>query len=66
MHWQSAVSPPVKNLSDACCAVWASACKQIKAFQAAGQPTISIDTKKKELVGDFKNGGRELRPKGDP
>ena len=27
---------------------------------------ISVDTKKKELVGDFKNGGRELRLKGDP
>lgn len=39
---------------------------QINAFQAAGQPTISVDTKKKELVGDFKNGGRELRPRGDP
>lgn len=39
---------------------------QINAFQAGGQPTISVDTKKKELVGDFKNGGRELRPKGDP
>jgi transposase len=39
---------------------------QINAFQTAGQPTISVDTKKKELVGDFKNGGRELRPKGDP
>lgn len=39
---------------------------QINAFQAAGQPTISVDTKKKELVGDFKNGRRELRPKGDP
>lgn len=39
---------------------------QINAFQSAGQPTISVDTKKKELVGDFKNGGRELRPKGDP
>ena len=39
---------------------------QVNAFQAAGQPTISVDTKKKELVGDFKNGGRELRPKGDP
>ena len=39
---------------------------QINAFQAAGQPTISVDTKKKELVGDFKNAGRELRPKGDP
>ena len=30
------------------------------------QPVISVDTKKKELVGDFKNGGQELRPKGDP
>jgi len=30
------------------------------------QPVISVDTKKKELVGDFKNGGRELRPKGQP
>ena len=30
------------------------------------QPVISVDTKKKELVGDFKNGGREWRPKGDP
>jgi hypothetical protein len=39
---------------------------QVDAFQAAGQPTISVDTKKKELVGDFKNGGRELRPKGEP
>ena len=35
-------------------------------FQAAGEPAISVDTKKKELVGDFKNGGRELRPKGRP
>ena len=33
---------------------------EVKAFQAAGQPVISVDTKKKELVGDFKNGGREL------
>ena len=31
-----------------------------------GQPTISVDTKKKELVGDFKNGGREWRPHGQP
>ena len=34
--------------------------------QAAGQPTISVDTKKKELIGDFKNPGREWRPKGEP
>src|SRR5579875_3474318 len=32
----------------------------------AGQPMISVDTKKKELVGDFKNAGREWRPKGRP
>jgi transposase len=32
----------------------------------AGEPTISVDTKKKELIGLFKNGGRELRPKGEP
>jgi hypothetical protein len=39
---------------------------EVKAFQAAGEPVISVDTKKKELVGDFKNGGRELRSKGQP
>ena len=33
---------------------------------AAGQPVISVDTKKKELIGDFKNSGREWRPQGDP
>ena len=32
----------------------------------AGEPVISVDTKKKELIGPFKNGGRELRPKGAP
>ena len=31
-----------------------------------GEPVISVDTKKKELVGPFKNGGKELRPKGEP
>ena len=30
------------------------------------QPVISVDTKKKELVGDFKNAGTEWRPKGEP
>jgi hypothetical protein len=35
-------------------------------FQSAGQPAISVDAKKKELVGDFKNNGRTLRPKGEP
>jgi hypothetical protein len=39
---------------------------KIRAFQADRQPVISVDTKKKELVGDFRNNGRELRPKGDP
>jgi hypothetical protein len=38
----------------------------VKAAIVAGNPAISVDTKKKELVGDFKNGGRELRRKGDP
>jgi hypothetical protein len=38
----------------------------VKRALDAGQPTISVDTKKKELVGDFKNGGQEWRPKGDP
>jgi hypothetical protein len=40
--------------------------REVKEFQSCGQPVISVDTKKKERVGDFKNGGRELRPKGDP
>jgi hypothetical protein len=38
----------------------------VKAAIDAGEPAISVDTKKKELVGDFKNNGRELRPKGQP
>ena len=40
--------------------------KQAKAFLAANEPVISVDTKKKELVGNFKNNGREWRPKGLP
>src|ERR1035438_6299792 len=39
---------------------------RVKRYLASKDPVISVDTKKKELVGDFKNGGRELRPKGDP
>jgi len=39
---------------------------RIEDFQRRGQPVVSVDTKKKELVGDFKNGGREWRPQGDP
>lgn len=40
--------------------------EKVKAFQRKRQPVISVDTKKKELVGEFKNNGRELRPKGEP
>jgi hypothetical protein len=38
----------------------------VKRFQQRGQPVISVDTKKKELVGPFKNGGREWQPAGEP
>jgi len=37
-----------------------------KASQERGQPAVSVDCKKKELVGNYKNGGREWRPKGEP
>lgn len=40
--------------------------QKAKTQQKMGQPVISVDTKKKELVGNFKNGGREWRPKGTP
>ena len=40
--------------------------EQARACQEAGDPVISVDTKKKELVGDFANGGKEYRPKGSP
>jgi hypothetical protein len=39
---------------------------KVVAAQAKCQPVISVDTKKKELVGNFKNGGSDYRPKGDP
>lgn len=39
---------------------------QVQSQLEAGLPVISVDCKKKELVGDFKNGGHEWRPKGDP
>ncbi len=39
---------------------------QAARFQKRRQPVISVDTKKKELVGDFKNGGREWHPEGEP
>jgi len=38
----------------------------VEYYQQQGQPVISVDTKKKELVGDFKNGGQEWQPKGQP
>jgi hypothetical protein len=40
--------------------------RHVRAFQKRGQPVISVDTKKKELVGDFKNPGREWQPEGQP
>jgi hypothetical protein len=39
---------------------------EVLAFQAAGQPVISVDTKKKELVGSYKNAGSDYRPRGRP
>ena len=39
---------------------------KVEAFQAAGEPTISIDAKKKELLGEFKNGGSDYGPQGQP
>jgi hypothetical protein len=39
---------------------------QVKRFQQRGQPVISVDTKKKELVGPYKNHGREWQRKGEP
>ena len=40
--------------------------KMAQEFLDRGQPAISVDTKKKELVGEFSNGGREWQPKGEP
>src|SRR5258705_13098923 len=40
--------------------------EQVKDHQATADPVISVDTKKKELAGEFKNAGREWRPKGQP
>ncbi len=40
--------------------------EQVSHLLEQHQPVLSVDTKKKELVGDFKNNGRELRPKGNP
>ena len=40
--------------------------KNVKEMQAGNQPIISVDTKKKELIGNYKNNGREWNPKGQP
>jgi Rhodopirellula transposase DDE domain len=40
--------------------------RRVKAFQRQGQPVVSVDAKKEELVGQFRNGGREWQPKGQP
>jgi len=40
--------------------------RRAKAFQKQGQPVVSVDTKKKELIGQFRNGGREWYPQGQP
>ena len=40
--------------------------QQVQRVQKRGQPVVSVDTKKKELVGDFKNPGQEWRPEGRP
>jgi transposase/DNA-binding XRE family transcriptional regulator len=40
--------------------------EQVKAHLGTGDPVVSVDTKKKELVGAYKNGGREWRPEGEP
>ena len=39
---------------------------RVMAFQKRGQPVVSVDTKKKELIGDFKNNGAEWQPEGQP
>ncbi|MFS8067001.1 MAG: ISAzo13 family transposase [Byssovorax sp.] len=40
--------------------------RKVRQFQRRGQPAISVDTKKKELIGRFKNAGREWQPQGEP
>jgi Rhodopirellula transposase DDE domain len=40
--------------------------QQVGRVQKRGQPVVSVDTKKKELLGDFKNAGQDWRPKGEP
>ena len=51
-------SPPDRN------AQFEHIARKVRSFQRRGQPVISVDTKKKELVGNFKNAGREWPPQG--
>jgi transposase len=57
---QEGSSPPDRN------AQFEHINKQVQAFQKRGQPVVSVDAKKKELIGDFKNAGREWHPQGQP
>jgi len=47
-------------------AQFAHIAQMVAAYQAGSEPVISVDTKKKELIGDFKNAGKEWQPKGTP
>ena len=47
-------------------AQFAHIARTVAEYQGAGDPVISVDTKKKELIGDFKNAGKEWQPKGSP
>lgn len=47
-------------------AQFAHIAQMVAEYQKTGDPVISVDTKKKELIGDFKNGGREWQPQGEP
>ncbi len=47
-------------------AQFAHIAQRVVKYQAGGDPVISVDTKKKERIGDFKNAGREGPPKGAP
>jgi hypothetical protein len=40
--------------------------KEVRKHQRTGQPVVSVDTKKKELIGNYKNAGREYQPEGEP
>jgi hypothetical protein len=47
-------------------AQFAHIAQMVTDYQAADDPVISVDTKQKELIGDFKNGGKEWQPAGTP